>query len=669
MTKRTILLPALMLAAALAPAQSIRFEFSNVRFRTGSAAIEPSTYPALDSLARFLRASGARVEIAGHTDNVGSASANRALSQRRAASVRSFLSSRHRIPAGQTEARGYGQAMPKAENFTAEGRAQNRRVEITVLSSIRTARVSYIQGNAYVRKQGVSRWEPVELGRTLTVLDELATDSTGRLEMTFDNGGKLRMRPGSSFVITRMAMEDGGQEAGAGIGLKLGKVSAKMAKLQMKRERFEVATPAAVAGIRGTEFVLESRPDQAALLSVWEDEVLFRGTAEGSMDKPVAAGRGCLCFAGKAPEPPVDLPKPPMPKKPAANDTIFYNPDRPRPFTFSWETPPGSRARLVVARDADLNEVVAELVTADQSFQLPAQNVDRLYWQLNSVDGAGFEGQPWPLRLAEVRRKLDGPRLNIIVPRPGQKLGRREALVRGETDPKSAVTINGLEAWPDAEGFFSQTATLEPGENLLTVVSRDRADNTSTVLLNVTCRSARRFWAGPSLGAVKLVGGRWNMSTIGLAGGVRFLASLNDRLSLGVQAGYAQNGCKADPAFEPRGGDYQTTLLSGSLLARACPLPDLKVAPYVAVFAGAVSWTNQMDTLTIHTDFGTPLESQDDLSPHAGLILGARYRTNETIQIFIEASGGYLSTKKYNAGHYDANNLTASLQAGIMFGF
>jgi len=666
--KKAFIIPAL-LAAVLAPAQSIKFEFSNVRFRTGSAVIDPATYPALDSLAQFLSASGAKVEIAGHTDNVGNASANRQLSQRRAGSVKSFLTARHRIPAGQVEARGYGHTVPKAENFTAEGRAENRRVEVTVLSQIRAARVSFVQGNAFVRKRGVSRWEPVELGRVLTVMDELATDSTGRLEITFDNGGKLKMRPRSDLVVTRMALEEGGREAGTDIGLKLGRISAKIAKLQMRKERFSAATPAAVAGIRGTEFTLESRPDQASLLSVWEDEVLFRGNSEGSMDKPVAAGLGCLCLPGRMPEPPVALPKPPMPKKPAANDTLFYNPDRPKPFTFSWESLPGVRARLVVARDADLNDLVAELVTADQAHQIPAQKADRLYWQLNAVDSTGFEGQPWPLRSVEIRRKLDGPRLNIILPRPGQKIGRREVLVRGETDPKSAVTINGQEAWPDADGFFSQTATLSPGENVLTVVSRDRADNTTTSMVNAICQTARRFWVGPGLGALKLVGGKWDMSTIGPSGSIRFLTNLNDRLSLGGQTGFAQVGCKQDPAFEPRGGEYQTTLLSGSFLARACPWPDLNFAPYVAVFAGAVSWTNQMDTLTINTDFGTPAASQDDLSPHAGLILGARYRTNETIQIFIEASGGYLSTKKYNAGHYDANNLTASLQTGVMFGF
>lgn len=665
------LLPLLMLLAAslAASAQSVKFEFSNVRFRTGSAAIDPATYPALDSLARFLRASGARVEIAGHTDNVGNASANRILSQRRADSVKRHLISRLRIPASQLTAKGYGQQLPKADNITAEGRAQNRRVEITVLSTIRTARVSFLQGNAFVRKKGLSRWEPLELGRVLTVMDELATDSTGRLEITFDNGSKLKMRPRSNLVIDQLALENGGRQATTDIALGLGKISAKMSKLQMNREKFSLTTPTAVAAIRGTEFLLESRPDQAALLSVWEDEVLFRGRLEGSLDKPVSAGQGCLCLAGKAPEPPVELPKPPMPKKPLANDTLFYNPDRPRQFDFEWEPVPGARTRLVVARDADLNEVVADVVTSDRIYQIPAQKADRIYWQLSSVDSTGFEGQPWPMRSAEVRRKLDGPKLEITSPLPGKKVWRRTVLVTGTTDPKSLVTVNGAEVWPDQSGLFSHQAVLAPGPNKLTVVSKDRAENPTTVVLELVCQPTRRFWAGPYLGAVKLLGGEWDMATIGPSGGARFLFSLNDRLSLGAQAGYAQSGCIYDQAFEPRGENYQTTMLSGALLARACPWPDLKVSPYFQAFAGAVSWTNEMDTITIYKDFGTPEASQEDLSPHAGLSLGASYNVKESLQIFLEASGGYLATKKYNAGHYDANNLKATVQAGVLFGF
>ncbi len=71
------------------------------------------------------------VLVEGHTDSRGAREANLALSRRRAETVRSYLVSRG-YPADKIEARGIGQERPVAENVTAEGRANNRRVEIVV---------------------------------------------------------------------------------------------------------------------------------------------------------------------------------------------------------------------------------------------------------------------------------------------------------------------------------------------------------------------------------------------------------------------------------------------------------------------------------------------------------------------------------------------------------
>jgi outer membrane protein OmpA-like peptidoglycan-associated protein len=69
-----------------------------------------------------------RVEIAGHTDNVGNKNANKALSQKRADAVRAYLISKG-IDGARIKAVGYGDANPVAPNTTSEGRQQNRRIE------------------------------------------------------------------------------------------------------------------------------------------------------------------------------------------------------------------------------------------------------------------------------------------------------------------------------------------------------------------------------------------------------------------------------------------------------------------------------------------------------------------------------------------------------------
>ena len=73
-----------------------------------------------------------RIEVSGHTDNVGSAALNRKLSRERAFTVKNYLESQG-IEPSRIEYEGYGFDRPIESNNTAEGRAANRRVEIEVL--------------------------------------------------------------------------------------------------------------------------------------------------------------------------------------------------------------------------------------------------------------------------------------------------------------------------------------------------------------------------------------------------------------------------------------------------------------------------------------------------------------------------------------------------------
>lgn len=72
-----------------------------------------------------------RITVVGHTDSIGTDAYNQGLSERRAATVRDYLVSRGVNPA-IVSSRGEGERNPVASNATAEGRAQNRRVEVTI---------------------------------------------------------------------------------------------------------------------------------------------------------------------------------------------------------------------------------------------------------------------------------------------------------------------------------------------------------------------------------------------------------------------------------------------------------------------------------------------------------------------------------------------------------
>ncbi|MCL4792078.1 MAG: OmpA family protein [Gammaproteobacteria bacterium] len=105
----------------------------NVTFMTNSADINAAFYQVLNSVALVLKEFDKTVvDIAGHADSTGPDDKNLELSQRRAGSVSSYLAAQG-INAQRLIAVGYGETRPIASNDTKEGRAQNRRVEITLV--------------------------------------------------------------------------------------------------------------------------------------------------------------------------------------------------------------------------------------------------------------------------------------------------------------------------------------------------------------------------------------------------------------------------------------------------------------------------------------------------------------------------------------------------------
>jgi outer membrane protein OmpA-like peptidoglycan-associated protein len=104
----------------------------SVLFATGQSALLPIARQKIDEVAKAVKDQGFKsLLVEGHTDSQGSATKNNELSQARAESVRQQLAS-NGIPSDKIRAQGLGSSRPVADNNTAEGRANNRRVEIVV---------------------------------------------------------------------------------------------------------------------------------------------------------------------------------------------------------------------------------------------------------------------------------------------------------------------------------------------------------------------------------------------------------------------------------------------------------------------------------------------------------------------------------------------------------
>lgn len=109
------------------------FILDNVEFDFGKATLRAASYKTLDELADYLqRKADDKIEIGGHTDNIGSEAKNKILSLERAKSIVAYLISKDIDPARLT-AKGYGSMEPIEENDTEAGRQKNRRSEVKIL--------------------------------------------------------------------------------------------------------------------------------------------------------------------------------------------------------------------------------------------------------------------------------------------------------------------------------------------------------------------------------------------------------------------------------------------------------------------------------------------------------------------------------------------------------
>jgi outer membrane protein OmpA-like peptidoglycan-associated protein len=117
-------------------ARGLIVSLSDVLFDTGKSTLRPGAREKLAKISGIVLAyPDLRLAIEGHTDSVGSDAMNQLLSEQRAGSVRDYLAQQN-IPAASMTSQGFGKTQPVASNDTAEGRQQNRRVELVVSGEV-----------------------------------------------------------------------------------------------------------------------------------------------------------------------------------------------------------------------------------------------------------------------------------------------------------------------------------------------------------------------------------------------------------------------------------------------------------------------------------------------------------------------------------------------------
>ncbi|TAG86828.1 MAG: OmpA family protein [Bacteroidetes bacterium] len=113
--------------------ETLKEAFDNLEFETGKSVIKNTSFESLTELSDVLKKrTQYKLEISGHTDNVGIAATNLQLSKDRANAIKNFLIKKG-IPANRLIAQGFGQTKPIADNKTDKGRQKNRRVEMKIV--------------------------------------------------------------------------------------------------------------------------------------------------------------------------------------------------------------------------------------------------------------------------------------------------------------------------------------------------------------------------------------------------------------------------------------------------------------------------------------------------------------------------------------------------------
>jgi len=136
------------------------------------------------------------------------------------------------------------------------------------------------EGDVSLQKQGEEIWLPVEKDIPLEQGDRIKTGSDAYVEILIDDGSSLRMEENGEITLEQLSADSVTKKIASEVSLWFGRLLSNIAKFTNKGSRFDVQTPTLVAGVRGTEFIVETTDSKQTDVGVFDGEV-----AVGGLDK------------------------------------------------------------------------------------------------------------------------------------------------------------------------------------------------------------------------------------------------------------------------------------------------------------------------------------------------------------------------------------------------
>ena len=135
------------------------------------------------------------------------------------------------------------------------------------------ARVNYLKAKAAVVKPGTKRPASLKVGDALVVGDRVITGTGSRIELKLPDGSFLRFDERTTFELVASTVDRRTKQRDISFNVVAGKTWARVSRLFGRRGRFELSTPTAVAGVRGTTYRMNVNDDNSAVVKVYDGEV------------------------------------------------------------------------------------------------------------------------------------------------------------------------------------------------------------------------------------------------------------------------------------------------------------------------------------------------------------------------------------------------------------
>ncbi|MFH1983283.1 MAG: FecR domain-containing protein [Pseudomonadota bacterium] len=143
------------------------------------------------------------------------------------------------------------------------------------------ALVNYLKGNASVARVKAAP-TPLSVGDRLVSGDRVITGTGARIELRLPDGSFLRFDERTTFEVVAAAADQAAKTRDVSVNVIAGKTWAKVARLFGRSGRFELSTPTAVAGVRGTTYRMDVNDDKSAVVKVYEGEVAVSKRTESA---------------------------------------------------------------------------------------------------------------------------------------------------------------------------------------------------------------------------------------------------------------------------------------------------------------------------------------------------------------------------------------------------